>query len=411
MSFTNLRLIEPVLTALRHEGYETPTPIQQQAIPAILDENDILGCAQTGTGKTAAFVIPILQLIHEQQTKKEFRPLSTLILSPTRELAIQIGESIQAYGRFMKVKSTVIYGGVSQHSQVHSIRQGTDILVATPGRLLDLLKQGHISLRHIRYFVLDEADRMLDMGFVDDVKRIIAQLPTRRQTLFFSATIPPRIQQLADSLLNNPVKVQVTPVSSTVEKVKQAVYFTEKQHKQSLLTHLLNTENMESVIVFTQMKHAADKIARHLNKSGIRADAIHGNKSQIQRQAALENFKNRKSRVLVATDIAARGIDVDNLSHVINFELPQTAETYVHRIGRTGRAGSEGTAMSFCDWTEKVALADIQKLIKKSIPIIEGHPFDLKSMHSVNLKETPRPLIHPRAQGMRKKQGRTFAQR
>ncbi len=412
MSFSNLQLIEPVLRALSHEGYTSPTPIQEKSIPAILQKRDFLGCAQTGTGKTAAFVIPLLQLLHEQNAINKFRNLSTLILSPTRELAIQIGESISAYGRFLHLKHQVIFGGVPQHSQVQAIRSGVDIIVATPGRLLDLMNQGHISLRQIRFFVLDEADRMLDMGFVQDVKKIIAKLPAQKQTLFFSATMPDQIKQLANMLLNNPVKAEVTPVSSTVEIIDQSVFFTEKQHKQSLLIDLLKDKSMESVLVFTQMKHTADKVARNLNKAGLNSAPIHGNRSQNQRQQALQHFKEKKVRVLVATDIAARGIDIEGITHVINFELPNVPETYVHRIGRTGRAGAGGNAISFCDWSEKVYLADIQKLTKKAIRIVQGHAFDMPSMH-VSAAQTNASAAS--ANGRRttgfKRRGRTFSQR
>ena len=389
MSFNNLQLIEPVLKALTHEGYVTPTPIQEKAIPAILQRRDLLGCAQTGTGKTAAFVIPLLQLMHQQNMSRQSRSLNTLILSPTRELAVQIGESIEAYGRYLRLQHVVIYGGVPQYTQVQAVRRGVDIIVATPGRLMDLVKQGHISLRNIEFFVLDEADRMLDMGFVHDVKRIIAKLPVRKQTLFFSATMPAQIKQLADSLLSNPVKAEVTPVSSTVEIIDQSVYFTEKQNKLSLLIHLLKNREIESVLVFTQMKHMADKLARSLSKAGITTEAIHGNKSQNQRQAALNNFKSRRTRVLVATDIAARGIDIDELTHVVNYELPNVPETYVHRIGRTGRAGASGVAISFCDASEKSLLTDIQKLIKKTIPVIKGHEFENNAPH---IHHAPAPV-------------------
>lgn len=384
MSFNNLQLIEPIMQALSKEGYTTPTPIQEQSIPAILQQRDLLGCAQTGTGKTAAFTIPILQLMHlrQQESQQKHRQIHTLILTPTRELAIQIGDSIKAYGHFLNMKHQVVFGGVPQFSQVQSIKRGVDIIVATPGRLLDLMQQGHISLSQIQFFVLDEADRMLDMGFVQDVKRIIAKLPAKRQTLFFSATMPTEIKQLANILLTNPVKVEVTPVSSTVEIIQQSVYFVERQHKQPLLIQLLKDESIETLLVFTQMKHAADKLAKSLNAAGIRTEAIHGNKSQNARQNALENFKKRKTRVLVATDIAARGIDIDELTHVLNYELPNVPETYVHRIGRTGRAGANGTAISFCDWSEKTFLTDIQKLIKKQIPVVKGHAFDIISMHN-----------------------------
>jgi ATP-dependent RNA helicase RhlE len=388
MNFNELQLIEPVLQALSKEGYTTPTPVQEQSIPAILQRRDLLGCAQTGTGKTAAFTLPLLQLMFEekveqrQQQQKHVTQLRTLILTPTRELAIQIGESISAYGRYLPLKHHVIFGGVPQHSQVQAIRSGLDIIVATPGRLLDLMQQRIVSLQHINYFVLDEADRMLDMGFVQDVKRIITHLPEKKQTLFFSATMPPEIKQLSSMLLHNPVKVEVTPVSSTVELIQQSVYYVEKHHKQSLLLEILKDEKIETLLVFTQMKHAADKLCKHLQRAGIRAEAIHGNKTQNARQSALRNFKTRKTRVLVATDIAARGIDIDELTHVLNYELPNVPETYVHRIGRTGRAGAEGTAFSFCDWSEKSFLSDIQKLIKKQIPVVKGHAFDIASMHS-----------------------------
>lgn len=413
MSFNKLQLIEPVLQALNKEGYTIPTPVQEQSIPAILQQRDLLGCAQTGTGKTAAFTIPILQLMHQQQQAgASKRSIRALILTPTRELAIQIGESIEAYGRFLQLRHKVIFGGVPQYSQVQAIRRGVDIIVATPGRLLDLMQQRHISLSDIQYFVLDEADRMLDMGFVHDVKRIIAKLPAKRQTMFFSATMPREIKQLADILLTDPVRVEVTPVSSTVEIIEQSVYFVEKQNKQSLLIQLLKDETIETVLLFTQMKHTADKIARSLNHAGIHAEAIHGNKSQNLRQRALENFKNRKTRVLVATDIAARGIDIDELTHVLNYELPNVPETYVHRIGRTGRAGAGGTAISFCDWSEKIFLSDIQKLIKKSIPVIKGHPFDNPSLHSGPVK-ADQPAVSGgfRNKGRGGRYGKTFMQR
>ena len=354
-----------------------PTPIQQQSIPIILAKRDLLGCAQTGTGKTAAFVIPILQLMpnEAQQTGNSHHRIKALILTPTRELAIQIGESIEAYGRFLPLRHQVIFGGVSQHSQVQNIRRGIDILVATPGRLLDLMQQGHVSLRDIQYFILDEADRMLDMGFVHDVKKVIAKLPAKRQTLFFSATMPPEIMQLANILLSNPAKVEITPPASTVDLIQQSLYHVDKHHKQSLLIHLLKDKSIETVLVFTQMKHAADKLARALNNAGVRTEAIHGNKSQNARQAALANFKNRQTRVLVATDIAARGIDIDELAHVINFELPNVPETYVHRIGRTGRAGASGMAISFCDRGERAFLSDIEKLTRKKIPVATAENF------------------------------------
>ncbi|HTS43697.1 MAG TPA: DEAD/DEAH box helicase [Puia sp.] len=387
MSFNNLQLSEPILAALSKEGYTNPTLIQQQSIPFILQGRDLLGCAQTGTGKTAAFTIPILQLMsHQVKERSPQHRIQTLILTPTRELAIQIGESIKAYGRFLPFKQLVIFGGVPQFHQVGEIRRGVDILVATPGRLLDLLKQNILQLNDISYFVLDEADRMLDMGFVHDVKRIIAKLPSKKQTLFFSATMPAEIKKLAGILLNNPAKVEVTPVSSTSEVIHQELYYVDKPKKFDLLVHLLKNENIKTMLVFIQMKHQADKLAKQLSIAGISTEAIHGNKMQSARQRALDNFKSRKTRVLVATDIAARGIDIDELSHVLNYNLPNVPETYVHRIGRTGRAGTKGIAISFCDWSEKSFLNDIQKLIKKTVPVIKGHPFDNNLMHAEPVK-------------------------
>jgi ATP-dependent RNA helicase RhlE len=390
VSFKNLRLIEPILKALDQEGYETPTQIQQKSITPILDRKDILGCAQTGTGKTAAFTIPILQLMHEHRaaSNSRVRTIDCLILTPTRELAIQIGESIAAYGRHLTLRHHVIFGGVSQHTQVNAIRNGVDILVATPGRLLDLMQQGHIVLSNIKFFVLDEADRMLDMGFIHDVKKVIAKLPAKRQSLFFSATMPPEISQLADMLLKNPIKVEVTPVSSTAEMIQQAIYHVDKNDKQDLLIDILKDRSIETLLVFTQMKHAADKLSKRLIASGISAAAIHGNKSQNARQTALENFKNKRVRVLVATDIAARGIDIDQLSHVLNYELPNVPETYVHRIGRTGRAGASGIALSFCSREEKAYLRDIERLIKKSIPVKQWEGSSVKETNS----QAPYPL-------------------
>lgn len=375
MSFELLQLSEPILRAVKEVGYTTPTPIQLQAIPQILNQRDLLGCAQTGTGKTAAFSIPMLQLLEETK-QGPTRPgnLRALILTPTRELAIQIEESLQAYGRFTSLKHLVIFGGVSQVPQVNALRQGIDILVATPGRLLDLMSQRLIQLNTIEFFVLDEADRMLDMGFVHDVKKIITKLPTKRQTLFFSATMPPEIQGLANTILSNPVKVEVTPASSTADTIQQSLYFVDKKDKKDLLTALLKDHTIETCLVFTRTKHGADKVVKDLLRSGITAEAIHGNKSQNARQRALSNFKARTTRVLVATDIAARGIDIDELTHVINYELPNIPETYVHRIGRTGRAGNDGTSYSFCDAEEMPYLKDIHKLIGKNIPVAD-HAF------------------------------------
>lgn len=384
MSFESLKLIEPIREALAQEGYSAPTPIQQQAIPLVLNGGDLLGCAQTGTGKTAAFAIPILQLLTEKPAKTG--SIRSLILTPTRELAIQIGDSFSAYGKFTKIRHTVIFGGVPQRSQTDALRRGVDVLIATPGRLLDLISQRHISLSAIEIFVLDEADRMLDMGFVNDVKKIVRLLPEKRQTLFFSATMPREIQMLANTILFNPTKVEVSPVSSTAETIEQSVYFIEKSDKKSLLIHLLKDPAIVTAIVFTRTKHGADKVVRDLQKAGVMADAIHGNKSQAHRQRSLNNFKNGRSRVLVATDIAARGIDIDELSHVINYDLPNIPETYVHRIGRTGRAGLSGKAISLCDREEKMYLRDIQKLVGREIPVVTDHPFPVTFEPTVAIK-------------------------
>ena len=375
MKFENLNIITPILRALNTEGYTTPTPIQEQAIPIILEGKDLVGCAQTGTGKTAAFAIPLLQILHKEQiNEKGPRTIKALILTPTRELAIQISENLTAYGRYTGVRHTVIYGGVSQFNQTNALRAGVDILVATPGRLLDLMNQKYINLSCVKVFILDEADRMLDLGFSHDVKKIISYLPAARQTLLFSATMPPKIKNLVDSILKNPVKVAVTPVSSTVNTIDQTVYFVDKKDKKSLLLKLLKNKSIDSALVFTRTKHGADRVARDLEKERISAQAIHGDKSQVARQLALNNFKLKRTRVLVATDIAARGIDVQELSCVINFDMPNVPETYVHRIGRTGRAGLGGTAVSFCDSEEKEYLRDIQKLISKKIPVVENQP-------------------------------------
>ncbi|WP_278626618.1 DEAD/DEAH box helicase [Parabacteroides gordonii] len=376
MTFEQLELIEPIQKALQQEGYTIPTPIQAEAIPYVLDGYDLLGCAQTGTGKTAAFSIPIIQNLYNERQNGKVRGIKALILTPTRELAIQIGESFTAYGKYAGVKHTVIFGGVGQKPQTDALQRGVDVLIATPGRLLDLTGQGFISLKYLDYFVLDEADRMLDMGFIHDIKRILSLLPKKRQSLFFSATMPPEIERLAGTILHDPQKVEVTPASSTVEKIDQSVYFVEKAEKVSLLTHLLKDSSLESVLVFTRTKHGADKVARVLAKANIGAEAIHGNKSQTARQRALTNFKDHTTRVLIATDIAARGIDVDHLSHVINYELPNVPETYVHRIGRTGRAGRSGVAYSFCDAEEVPYLKDIQRLIGKQIPVAGGNEFE-----------------------------------
>jgi ATP-dependent RNA helicase RhlE len=377
MSFNSLNIIEPILRSLEQEGYKTPTPIQKEAIPIVNDGRDLLGCAQTGTGKTAAFAIPILQSLFTSRSNEKKRKIRSLIVTPTRELAIQINESFKAYGRFTGLNSTVIFGGVNQNPQTLSLNRGVDILVATPGRLLDLMDQGFITLRDIEIFVLDEADRMLDMGFIHDVKRIIAVLPQKRQSLFFSATMPPEIIRLSNSILNRPVKVEVTPSASTVDIIQQFVYFVDKGNKNSLLVDILKNETIRSVLVFTRTKHGADKVVKILDRNKISAEAIHGNKAQNARQRALTNFKAKSTRVLVATDIASRGIDVEDMEYVINYEISNIPETYVHRIGRTGRAGAEGTAISFCDAEEMSYLRDIEKLIGKKIPVVKNHPYPL----------------------------------
>ena len=376
MLFEQLGLIEPLLKALNTEGYTIPTPIQAEAIPVVLDRRDLLGCAQTGTGKTAAFALPILQrLYNDKRGGKGYKHIRTLVLTPTRELAVQIHESFAAYGKHTGLTQEVVFGGVSQHTQTIALRNGIDILIATPGRLLDLMNQGYIHLDHLEVFVLDEADRMLDMGFIHDVRKIIRELPEEKQTLFFSATMPPAIAQLAGALLKQPVRVEVTPVSSTAETVSQTVFFVNKGDKQSLLEHIIKDKGIKRTLVFARTKHGADRVAKELKKAEIRADAIHGNKTQSARQNALSNFKSGRLKVLVATDIAARGIDVDDLTHVINFDLPNVPETYVHRIGRTGRAGNSGIALSFCDSEERAFLKDINKLIGTKIPA-EAHPFE-----------------------------------
>jgi ATP-dependent RNA helicase RhlE len=377
MSFTSLNLTDPILRSLKEEGYTEPTPIQSQAIPIALRGTDLLGCAQTGTGKTAAFAIPILENLSKNKSTDRNRKIRSLIVTPTRELAIQIDESFQNYGRYTGLTSVVIFGGVNQKSQVKKLKQGVDILTATPGRLLDLMNQGFISISDIEIFVLDEADRMLDMGFIHDVKKLLAALPRKKQTLFFSATMPPEIIKLSKSILHNPVKVEVTPESSTVDAIQQGLYFVDKGNKKNLLIDVLQDSDIKSALVFTRTKHGANKVVKLLKGSNIQAEAIHGNKSQAARQKALGNFKDQRTRVLVATDIAARGIDVDELQYVINYEIPNIPETYVHRIGRTGRAGSDGTALSFCDAQEKAFLRDIEKLIGKKIPVIDEHDFPL----------------------------------
>ena len=376
MTFNDLKIVQPILEALKAEGYTQPTPIQEQSIPILLDGNDLLGCAQTGTGKTAAFAIPILQhLYNANSAKNRQRKIKALIVTPTRELAIQIDESFSTYGRFTKLRNMVIFGGVKQGPQTSKLRQGTDILVATPGRLLDLINQGYISLKEVEYFVLDEADQMLDMGFIHDIRKLIAKLPQKRQSLFFSATMPPAIVQLSGNILGKHETVTIKPKQTTAEKVEQKLFYVSKGNKIKLLINLLGKDEITSTIVFSRTKHGANKIVKLLDRNGVNAEAIHGNKSQAARQRALNSFKDGELNVLVATDIAARGIDVDELSHVINYDLPNVPETYVHRIGRTGRAGSSGTALSFCAVDERPYLRDIQKLIKQDIDLVGDHPY------------------------------------
>jgi ATP-dependent RNA helicase RhlE len=397
MTFKELKLVPPILKALEHAKYEVPTPIQHQAIPPILAGRDILGCAQTGTGKTAAFAVPTLQRLMERQPDHP-RRIRSLVLTPTRELALQIHESFSTYGRHTGLRSCVIFGGVSQKSQESALRQGVDILVATPGRLNDLIGQQLVNLQTVEILTLDEADRMLDMGFIHDVRKILARTPAKKQTLFFSATMPPEIVELSNSLLDSPVKVSITPESPTVEAIEQTLYPVDKANKRHLLAHVLQDPAIESVLVFTRTKHGADRVARDLNRVQINAMAIHGNKSQNARQAALANFKNRSTRVLVATDIAARGLDISGLSHVINFDLPEVPESYVHRIGRTGRAGQSGIALSFCDSEERKLLSQIERLIGKRIPVVTGHPFPIGSAQKEEPELYERARMAPRQQ-------------
>lgn len=409
MQFQELNLSQPILNALIEEGYTNPTPIQEKAIPIVLSGKDLMGVAQTGTGKTAAFAIPIIELLNKRPGKIGPGQIRSLIVTPTRELAIQIDESFKAYGKNTELRTTVIFGGVKQFKQVNRINSGIDILVATPGRLLDLIGQGIISLSKIELFVLDEADRMLDMGFVNDVRKIVKLLPQKRQSLFFSATMPQAIVQLANSILHNPMRVEVTPPSSTADTVQQFIYFVDKGNKMKLLVDILNEKEIPTALVFTRTKHGADKVVRFLKKSNITAEAIHGNKEQNARQRALANFKAQTTRVLVATDIASRGIDIDDLQFVVNFELPNISETYVHRIGRTGRAGKNGIALSFCDASEKPYLKDIEKLISKSIGVIKDHPYPLMN-HEVEpapkqKQKQKRPANRNQGTGGEKPQG------
>ncbi len=376
MTFTDLNLINPILKALSEKGYEEPTSIQEQAIPYILDDKDILGCAQTGTGKTAAFALPIIQKINRyKEINKHHHGILSLIVSPTRELALQIDESIKAYGKYTSIRNTVIYGGVNQSRQVRALQKGVDILTATPGRLLDLIQQGYVDLSQVKFFVLDEADRMLDMGFINDIRKIIDFIPRKRQSLFFSATIPKNIINLSKSILTDPVKIEVSPETPTAETVQQYIYYTNRQSKNDLLLHILDDDKKDQVLLFSRTKHGADRIARNLSKRQIRAAAIHGDRSQNQRQKALKDFKKGKVRVLVATDIASRGIDIDTLRYVINFDIPTESETYVHRIGRSGRAGREGVAISISEPEENAFVKDIEKLIQQKIEIIQENPY------------------------------------
>ncbi|MBF0431158.1 MAG: DEAD/DEAH box helicase [Fibrobacteria bacterium] len=392
MNFNDLNIIPPVLKALQEQGYTQPSPIQEQSIPILLRGKDLLGCAQTGTGKTAAFAIPILQHLHlGKQNSKGPRKIKSLIVTPTRELAIQIAQSFDCYGKYTDIKNTVIFGGVKQGAQVQILRKGVDVLIATPGRLLDLMNQGIISLKDIQYFVLDEADRMLDMGFIHDIRKVLAKLPSKRQSLFFSATMAPTIIELSRKILGNPEKVMIKPEQTTAEKVEQSVFYVNKPEKTKLLVHLLKTDPVDSVLIFSRTKHGADRIVRLLGRSGIQADAIHGNKSQGARQRALKNFKSGRSGILVATDIAARGIDIEELSLVVNYDLPNLPETYVHRIGRTGRANASGMALSFCSEEERAYLKDIQKLIHQNIPVVSDHPFMSASEKNVSMVVSTSP--------------------
>lgn len=398
MTFEDLNLSTPILKAIKAEGYTTPTPIQEQAIPLLLEGNDLLGCAQTGTGKTAAFSIPLLEHLLKNSTHStKKRPIRALVITPTRELAIQIAENVSSYGRFTNIQNLVIYGGVKQMKQTQRLGRGTDILIATPGRLLDLMNQGFISLRDIEYFVLDEADQMLDMGFIHDIKKILSKLPDKRQSLFFSATMPPSIVQFSSNILTKHKTVTIEPKQTTAEKVEQKLFFVSKGKKIKLLIDLLQNEEVKSSIVFSRTKHGANKIVKMLERADIASEAIHGNKSQPARQRALDNFKNGSLNVLVATDIAARGIDVDDISHVFNYDLPNIAETYVHRIGRTGRANASGTAYSFCAVDERPYLDDIQKLINLEIDVISDHNYP---------DETPIPSVVPK-----KTAGTTYSKR
>ena len=394
MKFVDLRLSEPILRAVTAEGYSTPSPIQAQAIPHVMAGRDLMGVAQTGTGKTAAFALPILHRLGAAPQPGHGRRVRCLVLSPTRELATQIGDSFRAYGKNTTIRHSVIFGGVGQGAQVQALRHGVDVLVATPGRLLDLMNQGHVDLTSVEVFVLDEADRMLDMGFIHDIRRIIPKLPRKRQTLMFSATMPPDIRELSRTILHDPVSVQVTPVAKPADRIEQSVYFVEKKNKPRLLAHLLSNAAFSRCLVFTRTKHGADRVAKHLHKVGIPADAIHGNKSQNQRERALANFKSGKTAVLIASDIASRGIDIDDISHVVNYDLSNEPETYVHRIGRTARAGASGVAVSFCDNDERPYLAAIEKLTKTRLAVKTDQPHYPAANEVVERAMRPHPLKH-----------------
>lgn len=389
MLFEDLSLSKSIQRAVFEEGYTNPTPIQEKAIPFILDGKDLVGCAQTGTGKTAAFAIPIIHNLHRMVgSSKKTKQIRCLVVTPTRELAVQIGESFDTYGKYTNLRQLTIFGGVSQVPQVEQLKKGVDILIATPGRLLDLHKQGFVDFDHLHFLVLDESDLMLDMGFINDVRKIVKLVPTNRQTLLFSATMPMAIRELADTFLNKPEYVSVTPVSSTAEIIEQQIYFVDKSDKRGLLYHLIRNQNLSNVLVFVRTKHGADNVVKALKKQGVNAEAIHGDKSQTARQRVLDHFKNKEISVLVATDIAARGIDIESLPYVINFDLPNIPETYVHRIGRTGRAGNGGISISFCGKDEEPYWKDIQKLIKVNVKIIKDHPFPWK-------EEIPNPEAKP----------------
>jgi ATP-dependent RNA helicase RhlE len=403
MAFSDLGLLPALERAVASEGYVDPTPIQARAIPFVLAGRDLLGLAQTGTGKTAAFALPILQRLSKNAPTGRQRPIRCLVLTPTRELASQIHESFTTYGKHLALRSFVIFGGVGMDAQRQALRSGMDILVATPGRLLDLAGQGLVELKALEVFVLDEADRMLDMGFIHDVRKVIRLLPRQRQTLFFSATMPREAQELADQLLKHPETVAVTPPATTAERVDQEVYFVEKGDKRALLVDVLRDTGMRRVLVFSRTKHGANRIAEHLAKAGVGAEAIHGNKSQNARERALAGFKSGRTRVLVATDIAARGIDIDDVTHVVNFDIPEVPETYVHRIGRTARAGATGMALSFCEVDERADWRNVEKLIRQDIPIVEGHPYESRVPLTAS---SPRPPTPPRSQPQRHTHGR-----